>query len=118
MRSLFDLVLRLGFLWSCFLALSYASDFLRKSETRLLKLFDTLNMRTSELEKSQAQVEMIYENTRNLAAILDTDGVVEEVMRIMGDTSRISTSTSIIAPVPSTANPTITSRLSRTGKRN
>jgi diguanylate cyclase (GGDEF)-like protein len=86
MHLTFDFAMRLGFLWACFLALSYASDFLRKSESRLLKLFDTLNMRTSELEKSQAQVEMIYENTRNLAGILDSDGVVKEAMRIMGDT--------------------------------
>jgi hypothetical protein len=28
-----------------------------------MKLFNTLNMRTSELEKSQAQLEMIYENS-------------------------------------------------------
>jgi diguanylate cyclase (GGDEF)-like protein len=83
-----DFFLRLGFLWVFFLAISYASDFLRKSERRLLKLFDTLNLRTSELEKSQAQLEMIYENTRALASILDVDGVVKEVMRIMGNTLR------------------------------
>ena len=84
--SSFDFSMRLGLLWVYFLALSYASEFLRKSERRLLKLFDTLNLRTAELEKSQAQLEMIYENTRNLAAILDSDGVVKEVMRIMGNT--------------------------------
>jgi diguanylate cyclase (GGDEF)-like protein len=81
-----DFSMRIGLFWVYFLALSYASDFLRRSEQRLLKLFDTLNMRTSELEKSQAQLEMIYENTRNLAAILDSEGVVREVMRIMGGT--------------------------------
>lgn len=80
----FDISMRVGFLLVFFLALSYASDYLRRSEKRLLKLFDTLNKRTSELEKSQAQVEMIYENSRILASILDTDGVVKEVMRIMG----------------------------------
>jgi diguanylate cyclase (GGDEF)-like protein len=57
---------------------------MRRSEGRLLKLFNTLNMRTAELEKSQAHLEMIYENTRILASILDTDGVVKEVMRILG----------------------------------
>ena len=82
----FDFAMRVGFLWVFFLALTYASQFLRRSERRLLKLFDTLNMRTSELEKSQAQLEMIYENTRNLAAILDSDDVVKEVMRILGET--------------------------------
>jgi len=79
----FDVAMRCGFLLVFYLALSYASDYLRRSEKRLLKLFDTLNKRTSELEKSQAQVEMIYENSRILASILDTDDVVKEVMRIM-----------------------------------
>ncbi|HUV30547.1 MAG TPA: diguanylate cyclase [Acidobacteriota bacterium] len=76
--------MRIGFLWVWFLAISYASDYLRRSERRLLKLFDTLNMRTSELEKSQAQLEMNYENTRILASILKPDAVVTEIMRIMG----------------------------------
>ena len=81
---IFDFCMRLGFLWVCFLALSYVSEFLRKSERRLLKLFDTLNMRTQELERSQAQLEQIYENTRNLASILAPDEVVKEIMRILG----------------------------------
>ncbi|MEW6050414.1 MAG: sensor domain-containing diguanylate cyclase [Candidatus Zixiibacteriota bacterium] len=89
-NNLFDFSMRLGFMWVFYLALSYASEFLRKSETRLMKLFDTLNLRTSELEKSQAQLEVIYENSRILAAILDTDGVVHEVMRIMGSTLQYS----------------------------
>lgn len=85
MEIAFDFCMRLGFLWVCFLALSYVSEFLRKSERRLLKLFDTLNMRTQELERSQAQLEQIYENTRNLASILAPDEVVKEIMRILGD---------------------------------
>jgi len=86
-----DLAMRLGFMWVYFLALSYGSEHLRRSERRLLKLFDTLNLRTSELEKTQAQVEMIYENTHNLAALLDAEGVVNEIMRIMGYTLQFST---------------------------
>jgi diguanylate cyclase (GGDEF)-like protein len=87
----FDLSIRLGLLWALYLGIVYVSDFLRKSEIRLIKLFDTLNMRTQELERSQAQLEMIYENTRILAAILDTDGVVREVMRIMSSTLQYQT---------------------------
>jgi diguanylate cyclase (GGDEF)-like protein len=79
-----DISIRLGFIWVYYLTLSYAMKFTHRSERRLLKLFDTLNMRTSELEKSQAQLEMIYENTRVLASILDAEGVIREVMRIMG----------------------------------
>jgi diguanylate cyclase (GGDEF)-like protein len=86
LENLFDFSMRLGFMWVFYLAISYASDFLRRSEARLMKLFDTLNLRTSELEKSQAQLEVIYENSRILAAILDADGVAHEVMRIMGST--------------------------------
>ncbi|HVP06987.1 MAG TPA: sensor domain-containing diguanylate cyclase, partial [Candidatus Acidoferrum sp.] len=82
----FDFSIRIGFLWVFYLAISYATEFLRKSEIRLMKLFDTLNLRTSELEKSQAQLEVIYENSRILTAILDTDGVVREIMRLMGTT--------------------------------
>ena len=85
-ENLFGFSIRIGFMWVGFLALSYVSDYMRKSEHRLLKLFDTLNMRTSELEKSQAQLEMIYENTRILASILEPENVVREVMRIMGQT--------------------------------
>jgi len=85
-EDLFGFSIRVGFMWVGFLALSYVSQYMRKSEHRLLKLFDTLNMRTSELEKSQAQLEMIYENTRILASILEPENVVREVMRIMGQT--------------------------------
>lgn len=86
MDDLFGFSLRIGFMWIYFLALAYVSEYMRKSERRLMKLFNTLNMRTSELEKSQAQLEMIYENTRVLASILEPDDVVREVMRIMGST--------------------------------
>jgi len=83
--TLYDVSIRIGFLILYYLAISYVSEHMRRSEKRLLKLFDTLNLRTSELEKSQAQVEMIYENSRNLASILDREGVVKEVVRILGE---------------------------------
>ncbi len=84
-ETMFDLSIRMGFVVVFFSTISYASEHMRRSEKRLLKLFNTLNKRTSELEKSQAQLEMIYENTRILASILDTDGVVKEVVRIVGE---------------------------------
>lgn len=83
--NLFDVTIRLGFVWVYYLVILYASEYMRKSENRLLKLFNTLNMRTSELEKSQAQIEMIYENTRILASILDIDSIIKEVMRLTGE---------------------------------
>jgi diguanylate cyclase (GGDEF)-like protein len=86
MESLFGFTMRVGTMWIIFLVISYVSDYLRRSEIRLVKLFDTLNMRTAELEKSQAQLEMIYENTRTMAALLEPDAVVREVIQIMGGT--------------------------------
>jgi diguanylate cyclase (GGDEF)-like protein len=93
---LFDFVVRIGFLWGFFLAITYSSEFLRKSEVRLLKLFDTLNQRTSELEKTQARLEVIYENSRTLASLLDPDGVIKEIMRILGGVLRYETYAIII----------------------
>ena len=83
---IFDLGMRIVFFWIFYLAISYASEYMRKSETRLMKVFDTLNMRTAELERSQAQLEVIYENTRTLASILDVEGIIKEVIRIMSQT--------------------------------
>jgi len=83
--SAINAVLRIGFMWFLALTISFVAEYIRRSEKRLLKLFDTLNQRTSELEKSQAFLELIYENTRVLAGILDVDGVIEEVTKIMGD---------------------------------
>jgi len=82
---LVGLTLRVGLMWFLSLTIAFVSDYIRRSEKRLLKLFDTLNLRTAELEKSQAHLEMIYENTRVLAGILDVDGVTEEVMKILGE---------------------------------
>ena len=84
-QNWFGVSMKIGFLWVYFLAISYASEYMRRSEKRLLKVFDTLNMRTSELEKSQAQLEMMYENTRILGSMLDTTGVVRETSRILAD---------------------------------
>ncbi len=84
METSFDIGIRVGFFLIFYLAISYASGHMRKSEKRLLKLFDTLNMRTSELERSQAHLEMIYENSRILTTILKPESVVKEIMRILG----------------------------------
>lgn len=81
-----DIALQLGFLWVSLIVLSYVADYLRRNEGRVLKLFDTLNQRTAELERSQSQLEVIYENTRSLATILDPEAVVPEIMRIMTST--------------------------------
>ncbi len=81
-------LIRIGFIWFCSLAVSFVFNYIRRSEERLLKLFDTLNKRTSELERSQAHLELIYENTRVLAGILNVDEVIAEVMKITGKLMR------------------------------
>ena len=83
-HDLLNVALIVGFFWVYYFAIVYASEFMHKSEKRLLKLLDTLNKRTSELEKYQAHLEMIYENSRVLASILDTDSVVSELMNLLG----------------------------------
>ncbi len=85
MNKVLNVTLNVGFFWVYYFAIVYASEFMHKSEKRLLKLLDTLNLRTSELEKYQAHLEMIFENSRVLAAILDSDSVVSELMNLLGN---------------------------------
>ncbi len=80
-----NMAIRVGLLWFFAFAISFVSEHVRRSEKRLLKLLDTLNQRTAELEKSQAHLEMIYDNSRILGGILDIDGVIEGVMKIIGE---------------------------------
>ncbi|MFH2035631.1 MAG: sensor domain-containing diguanylate cyclase [Candidatus Zixiibacteriota bacterium] len=80
-----DVAIRIGLLWFLSMAITFVSQHVRRSENRLLKLLDTLNMRTSELEKSQAHLEMIYDNSRILGGMLDVEGVIEGVMKITGE---------------------------------
>ncbi|KPL00132.1 MAG: hypothetical protein AMJ91_05300 [candidate division Zixibacteria bacterium SM23_73_3] len=46
-------------------------------------MFDILNQRTSELEKSQAQIETIYETSHTLGERLNLDEVVEEILNMV-----------------------------------
>lgn len=80
-----EMFLRVCLMWFLVLAIGFVSDFIRRSEQRLLNLFNTLNQRTAELEKSQAHLEMIYDNLRSIASNLDVEGIIEESMRIMGE---------------------------------
>jgi len=76
------LSLRFAVIWFYALSINHISEHIRHSETRLLKVFDTLNRRTSELEKIHVQLEMVYENSRILAGILDFDQIVNEILKI------------------------------------
>jgi len=76
------IVIRVTLIWFYALMVNYISEYFRRSEARLLKVFNTLNRRTSELEKIHAQLEMVYENSRILAGILDFDQIVDEILKI------------------------------------
>ena len=76
------IVLRMGIIWLFAMTVNYVAEYIRRSEDRLLKVFNTLNRRTSELEKTHSHLEMVYENSRILAGILDFDGIVHEVLKI------------------------------------
>jgi diguanylate cyclase (GGDEF)-like protein len=80
--SMFRVGVRGGLIWLYAITVNYISRYFRQSETRLLNLFNTLNRRTSELEKVHAQMEMVYENSRILAGILDFDQIVNEILKI------------------------------------
>ena len=56
---------------------------MKSSKSRLLGMFDVLNLRTSELEKSQAQIETIYETSHTLGERLNLDEVVDEILNIV-----------------------------------
>ncbi|MCP4568630.1 MAG: sensor domain-containing diguanylate cyclase [FCB group bacterium] len=77
-----NLLLRLFMIWFLAFMVNYVAEHIRRSESRLLKLFNTLNKRTSELEKIQVQLEMVYDNSRTLAGILDFDQIINEILKI------------------------------------
>jgi diguanylate cyclase (GGDEF)-like protein len=77
------LVVKIVVFWAFVIAFSAVIQNLDRSRAKLLRMFDILNQRTSELEKSQAQIETIYETSRNLGEILNLEEVVDELLNIM-----------------------------------
>jgi diguanylate cyclase (GGDEF)-like protein len=77
------LVIKIAVLWALVVAVSAVMKNLDRSKAKLLRTFDVLNKRTSELEKSQAQIETIYETSRKLGEILNLEEVVDELLNIV-----------------------------------
>lgn len=77
-----NLIFRSGLICFYAITVNFVADHIRRSENRLLNLFNTLNKRTSELEKMHVQLEMVYENSRILAGIMDFDEIIEEILKI------------------------------------
>ncbi len=78
-----DLAMRILFFWIFAFAIGSISKYLKLSRAKLFRALDTLNERTSELEKSQVQIETIYEASAALGEIHDLDQVIEEVLNIV-----------------------------------
>jgi diguanylate cyclase (GGDEF)-like protein len=70
-------------LWALTVTVGIVVKEMGSSRSKLLRTFDILNQRTSELEKSQAQIETIYETSRTLVERLHLDEVVEEILNIV-----------------------------------
>jgi diguanylate cyclase (GGDEF)-like protein len=58
------------------------SVFVKSSEQKLIQTLDRLNERTSDLERTQVQIETIYEASRTLGEIHDLDQVLDEILNI------------------------------------
>ncbi|MDD4050557.1 MAG: hypothetical protein PHR28_01480, partial [candidate division Zixibacteria bacterium] len=80
--SSMNLILRSTLICFYAITVNFVADHIRRSENRLLNLFNTLNRRTSELEKMHVQLEMVYENSRILAGIMDFDEIIEGILKI------------------------------------
>jgi diguanylate cyclase (GGDEF)-like protein len=78
-----ELGLRVGFAWFFAYAVGFVSRHMKQSESKLLKLLDSLNESTTELERSQARVEKIYETSRVLGEIHDDQGITRDVFNIV-----------------------------------
>jgi diguanylate cyclase (GGDEF)-like protein len=77
-----DYLIRLGFAWFYAFAIGIFSKHMKHSSDKLLRLLDILNERTTELEKTQIQLETIYETSRSLGEIHKLDEVYVEVSNI------------------------------------
>lgn len=62
--------------------MGYSARFIRQAETRLLSALDKLNERTSELEKTHAHVQTIYETSRSLTGLMAVDNVIDRLLQI------------------------------------
>ncbi len=78
-----QVLFRILSLWVLTVCVGIVVNQLKNSKSKLLRTFDILNLRTSELEKSQSQIETIYETSRTLVEKLNLDEVVGEILNIV-----------------------------------
>lgn len=75
-------LVRLYFAWGLAIGVGMVSNHTRQAERKLLKLLDTLNVRTTELEQTQVQIENIHDTSRTLGEILNFEQLLNEILRI------------------------------------
>ncbi len=87
LRTIFlgDLLIRLAFMWPFAIAMGVISNFIKSSEQKLVQTLDRLSERTSDLERTQVEIETVYEVSRTLGEIHDLDEVLEEILNITRD---------------------------------
>ncbi len=75
-------LIRLYLAWSLAIGIGIVARHTKQSESKLLKLLDALNVQTTELERTQVQLENIYDTSRTLGEILNLDQLLHEINRI------------------------------------
>jgi diguanylate cyclase (GGDEF)-like protein len=78
-----SIAIRLSIAWFAASAIGIFSKHMLHSGNKLLHLLDTLNERTTELERTQIQLETIYETSRSLGEIHNLDEVYVEITKIV-----------------------------------
>jgi diguanylate cyclase (GGDEF)-like protein len=82
------LLLYIAVLWLFCVGTGYFSNASKQSEKRLLSALDKLNERTTELERAHRRLEMVYEASRNLGAILKVEDLIQNVLTVSRDLFR------------------------------
>lgn len=77
-----NFLLYVAVLWLFCIGTGYFSNASKQSEKRLLSALDKLNERTTELERAHRRLEMVYEASRDLGAILNIDDLIHGVLTI------------------------------------
>jgi len=82
------LLLYIAVLWLFCVGTGYFSNSSKQSEKRLLSALDKLNERTTELERAHRRLEMVYEASRDLGAILKVEDLIQNVLTVSRDLFR------------------------------
>ncbi len=77
-----NLLLFFALLWMFCIGPGYFANYSGKAEKRLLNALDKLNERTTEVERANQRLEMVYEASQDLGTILKVDDVIQRVLTI------------------------------------